>query len=137
MIIDDDEDDRILFAEALAEVDGSYALMTAVNGEQALELLQKLETTLPDFVFLDLNMPRMNGWQCLSHLRKMAKLKDVPIIIYTTSQADEHVQKAKDNRATYFLTKPPKFKDLVHAIFYVLNMKWEQVAKLNGTLYKR
>ncbi len=137
MLIDDDADDRSLFAEALAEVDGSYKLMTAANGEQALELLQKSETIPPGFVFLDLNMPRMNGWQCLTNVRKMDRLKEVPVIIYTTSQAEEDVEKAKEAGATYFLTKPPKFKDLVHAIFYVLNKKWEKVAELNGAMYKK
>lgn len=131
LIIDDDPDDRNLFAEALLEADGSFTCVQADCGDEALDLLQNVNVRLPLFIFLDLNMPRMNGWQCLSLLRKMERLKAVPIIIYTTTKSDEDEERAKSAGAAYFLTKPARFKELVHAIFFVVNKKWHRVPESN------
>ncbi|RYY46205.1 MAG: response regulator [Chitinophagaceae bacterium] len=89
LIIDDDPDDRSLFAEVLSEADGSFSCVQAGCGDEAVDLLLKAGARLPLFIFLDVNMPLMNGWQCLSPLRKMERLKAVPIIIYTTSKSDK------------------------------------------------
>jgi CheY-like chemotaxis protein len=134
MIVDDDADDRNLFYEALMEVDPSCQFISACNGEHALETLQSPGFTLPDFIFLDLNMPRMNGWQCLENLRKNKSCAGIPVIIYTTSQASEDDEKAKEPGAVYFLTKPNRFKDLVHGISCVMNQEWEKVRELNKML---
>ena len=71
MIVDDDPDDVQLFCEAVAEIDPLYNCLVAYNGEEALKLLQNTNTT-PDFIFLDLNMPRMNGKQCLAQFKKIS-----------------------------------------------------------------
>ena len=86
-LIDDDPDDQHVFAEALSEIDGSVSLLTASNGLEALETLRKGSSRLPDLIFLDLNMPKMNGKQFLKELKSEPNLQDIPVVIYTTSSA--------------------------------------------------
>ena len=75
MIVDDDDDDRQLFCEAVSEIDIGIKCVDAENGELALKYLQDERYTLPDFIFLDLNMPRLNGKQCLAEIKKLDHLK--------------------------------------------------------------
>src|SRR5690348_4240316 len=92
MIIDDDDDDRELFYEAVTSIDEKYTCMMAVSGEQAIELLREPVDHEPDLIFLDLNMPRMNGKQCLIKLRQFEHLSHIPIIIYSTSKIQRDVE---------------------------------------------
>ena len=70
MIVDDDSDDRDFFSRALNKIDSSAECLFAVNGEDALKILRNGIKRLPDFIFLDLNMPRMDGKTCLSGEKK-------------------------------------------------------------------
>ena len=124
MIIDDDPDDRELFGEALSEVDDSFELISAKNGEYALEMMKDANFQTPMFIFLDLNMPRMNGWTCLSHFQKIKKVKPSRVIMYSTSQTEEDMQRALDSGASYFLTKPSRFSELVTTISKVIHHDW-------------
>jgi CheY-like chemotaxis protein len=105
LIIDDDEDDREMFIEVVTEINKGVTCLKAANGYEALQLLSKQEI-LPDFIFLDLNMPRMNGKQCLLHLKNNDRLKAIPVIIYTTSKNAEDKEEAKRLGAIDFITKP-------------------------------
>lgn len=120
MIVDDDPDDRAFFCEALSEVDASIECISVKGGEEALQHLEKSEG-VPDYIFLDLNMPRMNGKQCLKHIKSNANLSSIPVIIYTTSKSKEDIEETKCLGAVYFLTKPNKFSDLKQAIKDILN----------------
>jgi len=131
MIVDDDEDDRLLFCEALLIADPTSRVLTATNGENALKVLMNPEDTLPDFIFLDLNMPKMNGWQCLQQLRKIEILKYTPVIIFTTSKENQDFVKMKLLGNVHFFTKPPKFTSLVNGIQCVLNEEWISIKELN------
>ena len=71
LIVDDDADDRKLFIDAVKEVNRHIECITASDGQQALEVLRKAGSTLPDFIFLDLRMPRYNGKRCLQEIKKM------------------------------------------------------------------
>jgi len=135
MLIDDDEDDRYFFYEALMQIDKSCQFIAAVNGEIALTMLNQRENKLPHFIFLDLNMPGINGWQILARLRENSALKKIPIIIYTTSQENEKYDEAQKMDAVYFLTKPSRFEDLKNAISCVLNYDWEKIAELNKNTF--
>ena len=123
MIIDDDPDDVQLFCEAVAEIDPLYNCLVAYNGEEALKLLQNINTT-PDFIFLDLNMPRMNGKQCLAQFKKIP-LFSIPVIIYTTSKLKKDIEECLRLGAATFLTKPMKFDALIKGIACVLAGEWE------------
>jgi len=127
LIVDDDEDDRALFRDALKEVDDSIKCLSAVDGEDALKQLGK-RTDLPDYIFLDLNMPRLNGIQCLASIRKDKKLNNIHVIIYSTSQRPEDISEAKKLGASLFVTKPALFKKICKTISSVLAMDDSQFA---------
>ncbi|HSD06658.1 response regulator [Flavobacterium sp.] len=111
-LIDDDQDDREIFAIALSEVNSSYSCITAINGEDALKVLNDQPDFTPDFIFLDLNMPLMNGKTCLTELRKIPRLKQVPIIIYTTSSYSKDIEDTQNLGASHYLVKPSSISSL-------------------------
>ena len=123
LIVDDDDDDREIFLEALKEVDSSIICMSATNGEEALEFLQNFQNPMPSVIFLDMNMPRMNGKECLTEIRKAEKLQHIPVIIYTTTSRKEDVEEMRKRGAAHFLTKPTQFDKISSEIKNVLS-KW-------------
>lgn len=126
MIIDDDSDDREIFGEALRQVDPNHRLVSCQGGEEAFALLLK-GSVRPDFVFLDMNMPGMNGRQCLIKFRAHAEFLDIPVIIYTTSNRMDDAEEVKRIGAVAFLTKPTSMDVLKQAIMYALQHKWEKI----------
>ena len=129
LIVDDDADDVEIFCEAIAEIDPAIKCDSAENGEEALKLLRNAFYDQPDFIFLDLNMPRMNGKQCLAELKKDPQLKDIPVIVYTTSKLDEDFQETSRLGAMLFITKPTRLTKLVEAITFVLSKHHDFVSK--------
>ena len=85
LLADDDIDDRFFFAKALDEIPGSNKLKTVNNGEQLMDYLTASSTQLPDILFLDLSMPRTTGFECLAEIKENIKLKDLPVVMFTTS----------------------------------------------------
>jgi CheY-like chemotaxis protein len=110
-LVDDDIDDHEIFKSALAKVDEDLALLTATNGYEALNVLSTA-STLPDYIFVDLNMPRMGGIQFLKEIKQTDSLKDIPVIIYSTSSNPGDIAKTKQLGAISFVTKPSRFADL-------------------------
>ena len=125
-IVDDDIDDQELFIEAVSEVDRSISCIPVSNCEEALAVLKNTKTDLPDMIFLDLNMPRLNGKQCLAELKRQAHLKDIPVIIYSTSSEKRDIEETTRLGAAHFLTKPNRFEDLCKAILFVLSKDWKR-----------
>lgn len=111
LLVDDDPDDTFLFGEVLHDVDPSIEFRTAANGQEALDLLKSMPS-LPDVIFLDLNMPRMGGVECLTELKADEALKDVPVIIYTTSSQSKDIEETIQKGAVCFITKPSNMKGL-------------------------
>ncbi|MGV3560218.1 response regulator [Larkinella arboricola] len=111
-LIDDDEDDQELFTLALKKVDPSLTCVVADDCGEALKKLRQEENFWPQYIFLDLNMPRMHGKQCLIELKKIARIKHIPIIIYSTSSEPKDIQETKALGAADFLTKPPLISTL-------------------------
>ncbi|MGI8635786.1 MAG: response regulator [Segetibacter sp.] len=111
LIVDDDDDDKEMFIEVVAEIDNSVDCITASNGYEALQILEETSTS-PDLIFLDLNMPRMGGKQCLEAIKKNEKLAGIPVVIYTTSKIAEDKQDATRLGATSFITKPSSTSSL-------------------------
>jgi len=105
LLIDDDPDDREIFCMALQEIDKSIKCVLANNGSDALTILKPLTFT-PDFIFIDINMPGMNGIQCLTEIKKLDHLKDAKIIMYSTSAQPKIVELTKNLGANDFLVKP-------------------------------
>jgi len=108
--IDDDSDDCELFMEALESV--SAATYTAIyDPVEALRKLMQKEIS-PDVIFLDLNMPLMSGLEFLTEIKKEEGLKEIPIIIFSTSQLDDIIREAIAHGADDFISKPNNFNDL-------------------------
>lgn len=115
-LIDDDEDDREIFSLALSAANSSSTYVTATNGEDALRILEDQPDYIPDFIFLDLNMPFMDGRSCLKELRKISKLRDVPVIMFTTSSYTKDIEDTLKLGASHYLIKPSSLNGLVEIL---------------------
>lgn len=119
LLTDDDEDDRFLFQEALQSVDPTIHCHTARNGEEALLYLKEHDRQLPDVIFMDINMPQMNGWKFLTSVKKNSSLSSIPIIMYSTSSHAIDIERAKELGAFGFCTKPDTMTDLKRILKYI------------------
>ena len=112
LLADDDENDRLLFTEAFSESKIKTIVRTVNNGIQLMEWLHMKNIRLPDLLFLDLNMPRKNGFECLKEIKSNEKLKDISISIYSTSENEKDINETFRNGANIYITKPNNFKML-------------------------
>jgi CheY-like chemotaxis protein len=119
LLIDDDEDDRDIFAIALKAANEGATLYTASNGPKAIALL-KAGTVVPQLIFIDLNMPYMHGADCLREIKKMPGFTNVPAVIYTTSSHAKDVDETKGAGAAHFLVKPNSLGALTGALTRIL-----------------
>lgn len=108
LIVDDDTDDVEFLREAVSDVFPGAEFHAAANGEEALQMLKKV-SPLPSFIFLDLNMPRMDGKTFLSIVKNNTSYNKIPVIIYTTSSNSRDIELTRQMGAAYFLTKPTSF----------------------------
>jgi CheY-like chemotaxis protein len=115
LLIDDDEDDTEIFALAAGEADPSIECFFARDGIEALQMLLGA-SFVPDYIFLDLNMPQMSGKECLIEIRKRAQLDDTPVIIYSTSSSQKDILETHNLGASSFITKPPLISTLTEKL---------------------
>ena len=116
LLADDDTDDCFIFNEALDELNLSAKLTTVNDGVELMQLLSANDTLLPDALFLDLNMPRKSGFECLSEIKISDKLMNLPVIIYSTSLNMEVVDLLYQKGAYYYICKPGEFDKLKKVI---------------------
>ena len=114
-LVDDDPDDQDIFQEALKAIDTSIVCYFAHDGKEAIDKLQDA-LFLPDMLFLDLNMPVMNGKDCLKALKSHSDLKHIPVVIYSTASADKERAACMELGASDFISKPPQFNSLVQTL---------------------
>ena len=115
-LADDDEDDRLLFKDAVDELKLPVLITTVNDGEQLMKYLSQVETNLPDALFLDLNMPRKNGFACLKEIKSSKSLSVIPVIIFSTSYEPGIVELLYDQGAHYYIRKPADFGELKKVI---------------------
>lgn len=132
LLADDDEDDCFLFVEALEEIQVTTKLTTVRNGEQLLHLLESMKEELPHVLFLDLNMPRKNGWQCLEEIKRSEKLKKFKVIIFSTSFQQDVADQLYKNGAMHYIRKPGDFSQLKELILQVLMGLQDEQPNLPG-----
>jgi|SRR6185437_7730939 len=120
-LIDDDIDDREIFTLALKDIDSTIKYTTAKDGAEALDFIEQNENFIPNFIFLDLNMPRVSGRECLVEMRKIVRLRNIPIYIYTTSSSDKDKLELLNLGATGFITKPYTIKKLVEMLSQIIS----------------
>lgn len=121
LLIDDDIDDRMIFGEVLKELAPDIIYHEAINGEDAL--LKLNDDIVPDLIFVDLNMPRIDGKQFLAELQQQEHLKHIPVVIYTTSSHESDKKETRELGASYFLTKPNSLHELTRILTDLLQQK--------------
>ncbi|MDP4218807.1 MAG: response regulator [Bacteroidota bacterium] len=125
LLADDDEDDRLFFKDAIESIRVKTVLKMVNDGQQLMDLLIKGNGVLPDIIFLDLNMPRKGGIECLEEIRSEEKYRNISIVIYSTSSSEEDIEKTFLKGANIYLRKPDEFGKLKKMIAEVLSINWQ------------
>jgi CheY-like chemotaxis protein len=125
LLADDDEDDRLLFSDAISEVKVKTKLHMVHDGEQLMNYLQSMLSNLPDFLFLDINMPKKNGIECLEEIRADKNLKHLPVAIYSTSNAEKDIEETFVKGANVYIRKPNNFNELKRIMKDVITTNWQ------------
>ncbi|WP_025763548.1 response regulator [Dyadobacter tibetensis] len=124
-LADDDLDDCVLFQDALMEVSSETVLTTANDGIELIQLLESMPVPNPDVIFLDLNMPKRNGFECLQQIKNNSSWRNIPVVIFSTTGQEEMINKVYETGANYFIRKPGSFPKLKQAIEEVLAIDWK------------
>ncbi|WP_100615678.1 response regulator [Confluentibacter citreus] len=117
LLADDDEGDRLIFKQALEELEIKPIVETVNNGMELMAYLTKKKALLPHLIFLDLNMPIKNGVACLKEIRSNKKLRDITIAIYSTSNSEKDIEDTLGHGANIFITKPNDFNMLKQLLY--------------------
>jgi response regulator RpfG family c-di-GMP phosphodiesterase len=125
---DDDEDDQELFRGALTEVDAELELITTDDGDTLLELLA-CPPPVPRIIFLDLNMPRRDGFDILQKIREDQSCDTYPVVVFSTSSDASSVDRTREMGANLFVAKPRTYNGMKQAILTCVNMDWAVLAE--------
>jgi CheY-like chemotaxis protein len=138
LLADDDADDRMMAAEALAESRLANDLRFAEDGEELMDYLHRrgrysdpADAPRPGLILLDLNMPRKDGREALSEIKSDPELRKIPVVVLTTSQAEEDIYRTYDLGVNSFITKPVMFESMV-AVMKALGKYWFEIVELPG-----
>jgi two-component system, chemotaxis family, response regulator Rcp1 len=120
LLVEDNDGDVLLTREALAEGHVRNHLTVAKNGVEALAILRREpafgETSRPDLVLLDLNLPKVDGRQVLAEMKNDPDLRRIPVVVLTTSKAEEDVVRSYDLHANSYITKPVDLDEFIHVV---------------------
>ena len=122
LLADDDKDDCLFFTDILSNIPVGTSLTIVKDGDQLISHLAKNGEILPEVIFLDLNMPKKNGYECLAEIKSNVSLNNIPVIIFSTSYDEEKANRLYDNGAHYYICKPTNFKDLQDAVQRALQL---------------
>ena len=125
LLADDDDDDRLFFKDAIGEVKVKTVVNMVNDGVELMDYLNNAETRLPNLIFLDLNMPRKDGMECLKEIRSNHKLKDLTIAIYSTSGLEKDIEETFVRGANIYIKKPNDFEELKSILDKVININWQ------------
>ena len=125
LLAEDDEDDQFFFSDALAELPFPTELTIVSNGKDAVEKLSHSENT-PDIIFLDLNMPKMSGKECLKLIRTNKLYKTIPCIILSTSSSHVEIEETYYAGANLYILKPNEGSNLLKMVNKVLKLDWTE-----------
>jgi CheY-like chemotaxis protein len=131
LLAEDDEEDVVLFKTVLSELNQDIIVTVATDGNVLMGLL-KQATLLPEMIFLDLNMPHKNGFECLSEIKGNQKWNSIKIVILSTSSQPQQIETAYDNGADLYLAKPVSYTQFKDMLEKCLNLDW---AGLKSTIY--
>jgi len=117
LLADDDASDRMIFETAFSEIKIETNVDTFQDGAKLMDWLNDTGTALPQFIFLDLNMPRKNGLECLKEIRSNTKMKEVFVAIYSTSDNQKDMEETFLRGANVYITKPNDFGSLKQLLY--------------------
>lgn len=124
-LVDDDEDDRIIFAEVFSETAPRMELKLVKSGEELFNILFEDFLPVPDVIFLNVNMPIKNGFDCLKEIRDRSdNLRSLRIIMFSTSINPDTINTARELGADFYAVKPTSYFDLKSLIIKVLSIDW-------------
>ena len=133
LLADDDLDDCRFFKEALEALPLTTKLTTVNDGEELMTYLLENTDHLPHVLFLDINMPRKDGFECLTEIKHHDKLKDLPVVMFSTSNAQDKINILFNTGADVYIRKPSNFAQLVQVIHHALPLAAENIFS-NGKL---
>ena len=132
LLADDDEDDRLFFTEAFEEIKIHTVIKTVNDGVELMNLLSQEGNQIPHILFLDLNMPRKTGIDCLLEIKQLPHLHDMAIAIYSTSSSEQDIEKTFIQGANVYIKKPSDFNSLKKVLEDVITINWQyQTSGLN------
>lgn len=126
ILADDDEDDRTFFKEAMSETVETAIVNTANDGLELMSMLSRKAEKLPDAIFLDLNMPRKNGQECLAEIKTNRVYKNIPVVIYSTSSNRDQIDSTFMAGANLYISKPDSYIKLKVILKKVFALKCEE-----------
>jgi CheY-like chemotaxis protein len=124
-LADDDEDDRLFFTDAFEELKINTKVNTFNDGVELMNFLNHPDSILPNVLFLDLNMPKKNGQECLLEIKKEEKFNDIAVAIYSTSSSEEDIEQTFINGANIYIKKPNDFEHLKKILSEVVTLNWQ------------
>lgn len=125
LLADDDEDDRLFFREAFEEIKIKTVVKIVNDGVELMNHLIQTNITLPHILFLDLNMPRKTGIDCLMEIKRMELFKNIAIAIYSTSASEEDIEETFVKGANIYIKKPNDFDTLKKILKEVITINWQ------------
>ncbi len=125
LLADDDEDDRLFFTDAFNELKISTKVNTFNDGVELMNYLNDPESVLPNILFLDLNMPKKNGIECLHEIKSNPRFDDIAIAIYSTSSSEEDIEETFVLGANIYIKKPSDFASLKKILSDVVSINWQ------------
>jgi CheY-like chemotaxis protein len=126
LLADDDIDDCIFFKNALEELPISAHLTTVHDGEELMHYLSDNPEQLPHVLFLDINMPRKSGLECLSEIKRNPKFKDIPVVMFSTSNSWDTINTLFKSGSHVYIHKPSDFAQLKQVIQHALPIAAEK-----------
>ena len=125
ILADDDDDDRLFFTDAFGELKINTKVDTFSDGVELMNYLNKEDALLPNVLFLDLNMPKKTGIECLNEIKANSKMSEIAIVIYSTSASEEDIEKTFVMGANIYIKKPDSFKKLKQVLSEVVSINWQ------------
>lgn len=125
ILADDDEDDRLFFTDAFDELRMTTKVSTYNDGVELMNYLNKEDALLPNVLFLDLNMPKKSGLECLQEIKANKKMANIAIAIYSTSASEEDIENTFVLGANIYIKKPNDFKKLKKVLSDVVTINWQ------------
>jgi CheY-like chemotaxis protein len=125
ILADDDEDDILLFTDAFEELKINTKVNTYNDGVELMDYLNSPDAVLPNVLFLDLNMPKKNGIECLIEIKENDRFNDIAIAIYSTSSSEEHIEETFVQGANIYIKKPSDFSTLKKVLSEVVTINWQ------------